>query len=310
MKIKYIFITLLNFIIYNHTYAQSVFTPERVAEINSVWNSLDLSRSLFVNGNNVKDDVGTNVAYSFIITPYSPFMKVGTYFFWDRNKNKKNGRTGAYMFGLSVKDIFSVLYGKPMWIDPRSNKQFPASKIPNSNIVFKEIDTSKLGSRVNGRFSTENLWTIQVTSSNDVSQTKFRKQMILAAELQFGLKTYLERQTKRCIVISRNNIPIPEYSGGEFDFRIGSDKSKGHGLFFINNIPLEQLIFRFQRIFDNIGYPIIDETGLAKNLGKIEFTTNEPKLNLDNLTEHLAKFGLKLTIEEREVDVLVITKGE
>ncbi len=317
MKFKMLIFAALCLLGINNSMAQSSgYSKERLLEMNEIWqHKLNITLPLFINGNNIKDDVGANIAYSCIIAPFSP-MLVARYTLFDSKMNLKNDRSGGFITNHSIKYIFMTLYGKSgmtdsipsHFKDTLHHSYWPLSTIPESRFSFRNIDTTKLVDILHGKFVDANQWTIQITSSTDIPEAEVRRQMINAMEQQFGLKSFLEKQKRKCWVISRNGLPIPEYSNSLTQIILTNNKTPGRGYVQINDIPMERFAWLIHRKFQSTPYPIIDETGFKGHLGEIIFTTEEP-LTLDNIAKHLTEFGMQMTLEDREVDVLVLTKA-
>ncbi len=305
INMKLTIIILLFFALNDMSVQGQSKTDTKQNEFSQSWGTMNGSLPFFINGNQPKDDVGANVVYSCIITPLSYGFPPG-YYFWDSAKNKTNGRSGGYICNYSVKSILQVLYGNAAFYDSENNRYQPA-QIPSSRTQFRNIDTTNLVNALNGVVVKENLYNIQLTSSKDVSEAEMKRQMCSAVELQFGLRTHIEKQRRKCIVLSRNSTPIPEYVEGERESRVGH--STGKGRISVNKIPFVELVNRLTNYFGRSDYPIINKTGFNGPLGKISFFTEDPKLTIENLKSNLAKFGIEVSVAESEIDVLVITRA-
>ncbi|WEK21343.1 MAG: hypothetical protein P0Y49_09335 [Candidatus Pedobacter colombiensis] len=304
MKIK-IFALLLPAFLFTSAWAQEKKTETQFDED---WAKVIEGLPLFINGNIAKTDVGAKVAYSCLITPFSPALQPG-YVFHTATENIQSKRSMGIIFNLPVKLFIQILYGHFYETDTVTKSAYFPAPIPNARTVFKDIDSAALVVSVDGKKQWQNLYNIQFTSSKNIPTSVIRRHMISDIELQFGVKTYWEKQVKKCIVISRNGLPIPEYQKGDVEYKLGTDKN-GQGGVSMNNVPLVQLInFMLVREFRNTDYPIVDETDFTKNLGKVSFSTKDPGLTFEKMRVNMAKFGFKFSIEEREVNMLVITKA-
>ena len=307
---KIIFSLLLFQLLINAIYSQTIDTIKY--EFDKVYAKPKPSLPFYINGNMIKDDVGANVAFSCLILPFSPSLPPG-YFFFDSSVDKKYRRSGGYIYNLPVKIIFQILYGKGTRKDPVTNARIDPTQLPSSQVCFREVDTTGLVYFLQNQEMKKNMYSIQVTSSKDVPEWQRKSQMISAIEAQFGLKTYFEKQKKKCLVISRNSASIPEYVAGEKSYRMSEsykmDPRSTNGIISINNIWMEEFIDILRNRFHKTEYPIVDETGFSKKLGKIDITVADRKLTFEILKIELAKYGMKFSFEEREVDMLVITKA-
>lgn len=309
--IKYISLILLAFLSYN-VCAQKNSNEELTYEFDKEFAKINPSLPLFINGNIANKDVGANVAFSCIITPFSPGIPP-IINYYEGKRNIQNGRSAGFVLNLPVKRILQHLYGKLSRVDSITTLEYVPVPIPSSRILFKDIDTAGLVAIVNGNRLRKNSYSIQLTSSSNLTDKEIREQMIKTLELQFGLRSKFEKRTKKCVVISRTGLSVPEYSGGPIEMKIGRIREADRllrdtdkGIIKFNNVPIEKFIDMMEGYFHDTDYPIVDETGFTKHLGLIDFLTEGP-LTIKKVSENLEKYGMKFTIEDRVVDVLVVS---
>lgn len=308
MKILYGLLCQLLFI--HCLFSQEIKHQKEELQFDTLWANVKQWEPLYINGNNIKDDVGANVLYSFVISPFSP-ANYPTYYFNPATENIHNNRSVAWISNYPIKTMLQILYGSEPSIDPVSGFRLLPAFVPHARVQFRNLDTTGLVFKVDdGEVIMKNRYNVQLTVTGNISKQQLKEQTIKNIEFQFGLKTFWEKQVKDCIVFSRNGLQLSETDSGEAENRMGS--VKGKGMVSVNNIPVSEFIRRMlatHKIMMNTDYPIVDELSLKKNLGKIEFQTNDPKLTFENMRDNLARFGIKLSIEKREVDILVITKA-
>lgn len=308
MKIKFICLYILQVIVSSTLYAQdkkNVLGPAWDED----WAKVDRSIPFYINGNVIKSDIGSNVAFSVLISPFSPALKP-VYAFVESAQNKKeNKRSYGFYSNFAIKDILQLLYGLPMEKVSGDGIYLP-SRIAASRTTFRDIDSTNLVFEVNGIIDRNKLWSIQLTSSVHLSESDMRQQMINAIEMQFGLDTFFEKQLKKCAVISRSSNPISDYKEGKRDSRVWNDEKTQKGRFIMNKMPLYQIVAKLERHFRNTGYPIVDETNFKGTVGAIDLQTEEKELTFNNLGSKLEKYGFKITMEDRLVDMLIITKRQ
>ena len=268
----------------------------------SVLAKINHANPLFVNGNVANKDLGANVLFSCIIIPFSPgiagvgHVESGIERTNPHDIQRYGERSFYWLANKSITDILQYLYGKPWRKDSVSGLKYRPYKLPLSRVKFSdELDTAGLVTLLNGSLLMKNMYTIQFTTSKaDVTEHDMRKFMIAAIELQFGLKTKIQRMKRKCIVISKNKNPIPEYKEGEIMMSFGTIKAMGQGIVKFNKVGVEQLVDNIENYFPTTGYPVIDETGFKKHLGMVDFLTKEPQLTYDNLKTVYDMFLIKL----------------
>lgn len=246
-------------------------------------------KPLFINGNNPGEERGANLLWSSVITPYSQrllsIMTMGKY----------KGTTYGFFGNQPVKTSLQILYGKG--VDPRG-------MVPNARVVFEEVDTTKLVLRVKGIVKSENLYTVQALAKKDFSINQLKKKMIYDLEQFFGIKTYWRKQRKPCLVVSRSSFPIKEFKQGDSVLAVYQNMA------YINKVSVTELIDNLTlNSMHYMDYPIVDETNFQGKLGNIAHKTDQ---NMDYrvLGKLLEKDGLSFSIQEREIDILVITKAD
>lgn len=255
---------------------------------------MNYAKPLFINGNfGPNNTTGSNIMLSTVITPYLPDVRsIGSVL-----ASKKQNIALGFLGNFALKDMFRILYGK------RGDLRFA---VHDARVAFKNLDSSKYVMTLDGIIRQENRYTIQLIAKKYVPLEDIKKKMIADLELWFGLKTGWERQKKTCVVISRNSNPLPIIQSG----KLVGGQQVGNTWFNVNYITMEELI---DEIGSNIAwfkkgpYPIVDETGFKGILGAIRFYPNKV-IVYQTLKELLAEHGLNLSIQEREVDVLVISK--
>ncbi|WP_165973366.1 TlpA disulfide reductase family protein [Pedobacter sp. ok626] len=246
---------------------------------------------LFVNGNTGSAGKKDNLLSSFMIAPYA--SEVFSIAFMSRKV-----RTKGFIGNYSIKDIFAILYGKGR--DLRLG-------VRNSRIGFRDVDTTKIVMKVNGIIKNENRYTIQYIVPKPIPISTMKRQMIDQFETVIGYKARWEKQKKQCLVISRSDNPIPEYTGGIVSDTVYQTAIRTNG------ITMEQFITKinyFIPSFAKMTYPIVDESGFIGKLGRISINLTDDKLNYINMGKLLLEYGLKFNIEERETDILVISKND
>lgn len=248
------------------------------------------SKPIFVNGYLTEDPKDTRILWCSIITPYmSNAIAVADF----GRTSVLDGRTYGWIANHSLEKMLRLLH---------SYKPDPRIPIPVSRRLFKDLDTTSYVSSINGIAQLENLFTVQLSSERDVPVNLIRKKMLSDIQECFGIESYWMKQRKKCIVISRGKHNVPLYKSGERELAITNTFIK------FNNVTISDII---QKLEDGLlfytNYPILDETGLETKLGKIYLESVE-KINFHFLQKALIKYGLTLSIEDREIDMLVITK--
>lgn len=252
--------------------------------------TFDHTRPLFVNGNAGNEEIGGRIVWSTMIKEYSPNMKSLLNF-----GTSKNASFGI-LCNFPVKDMLRVLYGK------EQDEYGLTRKFPAARMLFRGIDTSNLVNRINDTPTLRNSYTLQITACRAVSVDQIKQKMLTEIKFYFGLSTKFEKQVKPCLIISRSDAPIKQFKDGK---RLLSASSTKLELNQVSITYLFEYLCALNTTFQNFPYPIVNETGFDGKLGKIAIETNIG--NYQALNKALEPYGLKLSLQDREVDVLVIS---
>jgi thiol-disulfide isomerase/thioredoxin len=266
---------------------------DTIPEKTDDFSGINWTKPLFINGNMGKLDTVANLNFTTLITPYSSeVLGVSSI-----EGYKELSMSCGFMGNTSLKDMYRILYG-------RSGDMTQA--ITNSRVWFKNMDSVKMVSKINDVFQPKNLYTIQVWANKYIAPDLLRQKMISDLDLYFGLKTSMGKQKKMCLVISRSKRPLTVYKSGDRVLKMGKTTIN------VNQITMQELIdgFYLNPTFYRLPYPLVDETGFKGKLGAIYYKTTDRILDYKVLGEELAKHGLKFSIQERETNVLIISKAE
>lgn len=275
---------------------------------------MDENRPFFLNGNSIPGDTSKqNIRWTSFIMPYQPTIVagggmlsynsvdnqvyIGTNYIKSRNPAYgTKSFTRAYYGCTDARGIFSCLYGE---------SGDGSLALPKSRVIFENIDSTKLVYRIDKIPHIENIHAFQFIAQQFIPQDLLTKKMILDAEIYFGVKTQLLKRKKKCIVIERNANALTTYTGGDRKEQIGFDMMK------INKMTVKEILGRLLNgVFHFSNYPLVDETHFAEELGLIEIETTNRPLGFELLKSELKNHGIDLSIQEREVDMLVISPAD
>jgi thiol-disulfide isomerase/thioredoxin len=127
---------------------------------------------------------------------------------------------------------------------------------------------------------------------------KLYKLMQEDLESKFPLKGSIERERQKCLIIKEiGDIKKYRTNGGE-----AVDQQNPYGIRY-HNVHINRLIAYLTLINQNSGIKIINETNYD---GGINLEVNCDLKNRDSLNRELRQWGLIITEEEREVEVLLL----
>jgi thiol-disulfide isomerase/thioredoxin len=248
---------------------------------------IKFNKPLFVNGNG---GTGDQIVYSSVISKYVPGIMATRFYY-----NKKNYSVGV-LTNASLVKMFRDLFGRGI------DKYGAQLLFPYARIILKTADTASIVSFVNGNLRIENFYSIQVLSQKKISEDKIKQKMISDLEQYFQVKTAWAKQKMRSLVVSRSSSPITGYTEGERMLNTNNSRVA------FNKVTLQEFLDKLlsnTQYWNEFPYPVVDESGFTNELGNISFDTDFSNYRL--MSKQLEKHGFKFSIEEREIDVLVIT---
>lgn len=181
------------------------------------------------------------------------------------------------------------------------NNRFGALNLfPSSRVELKVRDTSAYAYKINGEYRDDNFYSYQLFSRKAQNRETMRSMMIEDVKRYFGLDCYWSKARKMCLVLTAKDTSQLGHGIGE---PIAAIRSTGMRL---NNVTIQEVLENLMALTDynNSPYPLINETGFNGKIGSISFEANI--MDYRDLDRALNEFGLALTLQPREVDVLVV----
>lgn len=250
--------------------------------------NIQRAKPLFINGNVADQERGAGVVWSSVINPYSAnILSVSTF-------GRSKGRSYGWIANHAIKDALRILYGKG---------KNALTAIPNSLVQFKHIDSSEFVKKIDDVFQPNNCFTIQVTAERELTLDQIKRKMISDLELCFGISTGWIKEKKQCLVLSRSNYDLATFKSGQTSLSVSRHAVN------LNGVSVEELIDHLSiGIFSRTNLPIVDETNFNGRLGIIRFKGDELN-DYKTMSQFLTKYGLMLSVQEREVKMLTIEPG-
>jgi hypothetical protein len=208
---------------------------------------------------------------------------------------KDSGRSIGIIFNTPIKEIYQFAY---------SDIPTKGSSVPNNRTILLVRDTSKYVWEINGIVQWDNCWCYHlITPTMPDSQLK----KIVRSDLKryFGLSAQMERQKKNCWVLTAEDSLLIKSKGGKYK---ASYEIKTFTLN-MTNAPISEVESRFiYNILEYSPFPFIDETHYS---GNVDITLEDIQFNdILSINKALAKYKMKLQLEEREINILVIGESK
>lgn len=207
--------------------------------------------------------------------------------------NAKRKEYYIVLTNYCIKDFYRLAYSNRM-------THLGLEMILPNKTLLQSSDSIKYIERVDGELMRDNLFVYQVitppTSLLDL-------QLIMQSDLKkyIGLEARWIKVRKKCLVLSAQDTTQISYKAGGRRAVIND-----------TNINLNNVTIKYFLDFLEDGteyywspYPFVDETNFKGLLGDIEFETNVS--DYKQLDGQLRKYKMSLVIQERIVDVLLIT---
>lgn len=260
---------------------------------NDEYIDFEQSKPIFVNGNGNWDRDNINVLWqSFFSTSKDRNIRITRSMWIYRYHSMINIVHG------SIKDLYAFAYN--------DQKDSQREHLLNNQIVLEVKDQAKhwYTGRKDGQMDYSNLYIYQLLASRRVSKQQMLKRMQADLDGNIGLDVRWEKRKKKCLVLSASDTSL-------FAYKEGERSNNGFSPFkttTMNKITVSELIQTLRGPYFSSAYPILDETGYSGLIGGISMDVDAN--DHEALNQAFKKYGLKFTIEEREVDVLVLREPE
>lgn len=269
-------------------YAQTKSTLDEKAFVN-------ILKPLYIDGNGGKGD---NLLWYSMISKFKQNSATGQNVSADDIRGYQITFCNASIIGLS-----RLLYGK-------QGKDGVTNFFPLSQTELRVKDKTRFLEYVDKKPQYQNFYTYQLISKEPITKERLKRIMLADIERYFDINISWEKQKKKCLVLAAADTSLINYKEGK---KIHSYDQVDNRYLVVNNMSVTELIdfFTVYTQYYYSPYPIVDETGLKGNLGHIEASFRDK-----GFTDHeafdkaLQKYKMSFTLQEREVDVMVITEEE
>jgi thiol-disulfide isomerase/thioredoxin len=199
----------------------------------------------------------------------------------------------------SIEELYRLAYGDKTLVMANFNLR---PILPN-RILIKAKDVSKFFTHINGEIQLDNIYNYHLISK-PASLFEIKKMMQEDLKRYFGLKVIWQRMKKKCLVLKAPDTSLISYKGG-----VQKETFDQYNGISLNKVPISYFIENLEMAVSEIyssPYPIIDETGFIGLLGDFVLRDIDAG-NLESLNRGLNKYKMKFTLEDRTVNVLVIS---
>ncbi|MBT1701043.1 TlpA family protein disulfide reductase [Fulvivirgaceae bacterium PWU4] len=250
--------------------------------------NLDYSKPLFLNGNG---RIGDSLLWQTVLSKRVP----GVPQFHKISADKREGYFIAA--NLSIRDLFRLAYDN-------CGSFYYNSNLANLRQTILEVrDSAKYVPKKDGEMQWQNFYTYQLIAPRQSLQ-KLLETMRNDLAKYFQLDVRVEKRRMKCLVLSASDTTIIAYKSGDAVLKVTDTDVK------LNKVKLTNFIETLREVsnrHDYLPFPIIDETNFKGEVGGMEFSTNV--YNSQALDLALQKYKMRLTLEHRIIDVLVISEA-
>jgi uncharacterized protein (TIGR03435 family) len=153
---------------------------------------------------------------------------------------------------------------------------------------------------INGRMKFENLYSYQLLTPPETSRDEVTHMMQEDLRRFFKLKGEMSKRTMKCLVLKADDTTLIQSKGGVSETTVWN-----YGIE-IKNDDFTRLWIELQHsMYYYFPYPIIDETNFH---GKADIDLEVDVEDHDKLDQALSKYKMHFQLEDREVDVLIISE--
>lgn len=221
---------------------------------------------------------------------------------WIQKEKGANRETSVRLMGLTVDGLFGVAYMRDIF-------QVPINYLglwKNNRLVLEVKDSSqfiwpKEDAKLNS-FLHNNIYYYELKLSKNSPESIFD---ILKHDLSLKLPNYyatIENRKVKCIVLSDLSITDQEKAKST-DTTLGSNFIIKDSSTNLQNLPVNSFIAYLISNYSYLDTPFISETAFSGNL---QMKLNAKVHSIEAFNKELNKYGFKISIEDREIKMLVI----
>ena len=243
---------------------------------------VDFSKPLFINGNG---GPGDHLKYSSMLSEFYPGLFGATII----------DSTYGVISNATLPTMLRFLYKE------ETNRFGIMNFYPFGRTELRVKDSTQFLSSINSVTQYQNYYTYQFFSKEPISKSKMTKLMVKDLEKYFNVKVTFELQQKICLVLSIGDESLFTYKNGPLKINASTDKVE------MNDVTIDEFLQHLVGLtkYHLSPYPFVNNTNYTGKLGGILIEGNI--MSWKELASHLKDFGLILTLEERAVEVLVIS---
>lgn len=250
--------------------------------------AVDFRKPLFVSGNGGN---GEHLLWHSVFCRYFPGLQGTTII----SANEKNG----YEVTITNADIplmYAFLYGS------QDNAGVPIA-LPTAYMELRVKDSSRFVRQIGGEVQYDHIYSYQL-----VAPPVSKQQLIDFAKGDLnryaGLQAHWEKMKKTCLVLTADDTSMIRYRSGAPMLILNDVEAK------LNKVTLDEFLSWLQRAtnYYYCPYPLINETGFKGLVGDIMLETDVQ--NPTALDKALQKYKMHFTLQQREVNVLVLAEGK
>jgi thiol-disulfide isomerase/thioredoxin len=263
------------------------------------------TKPLFINGNGGNVD---NVLWQSILTKGAANIPYGPRLFGDGKAWPANGKDfGITCTNLSISELYRFAYsnkfGNEIHIENFHQYGRLIPLLQNRQELQVRDSSKYLPSRVAGE-EIDNLYNYQLICPQKTSREELQRLMQADLQKYFGLQVQWEKRKKKCLVLEASDTSLISYKGGGL---AGQTIVDVH----LNKVPLSRFVTDLEIATNYLfsPYPIIDATGFKGLLGEIRLNIDVSQdTNHEKLNSELKKYKMSFTLQDREIDILVISE--
>jgi thiol-disulfide isomerase/thioredoxin len=208
-----------------------------------------------------------------------------------------SGSSVMNVSNLYIKDLYRCAYSdsyKGAWTN--------LELFPDNRTILEVKDPALYGRGVKDEDEKENQYVYQLFTRRMVPVPDLQKMMQADLSRYFGLPVRFEKRKMKCFVLTAADTSLINDNGSGFSSVVSDAEINVYGINtsgFIKN--LESLSY-----YATSPHPIVDETGFTGRLRRMQFeiNVNDPVV----LDKALQQFGMRFTLQDRTVEVLVISE--
>ncbi len=201
------------------------------------------------------------------------------------------------VFNADIRHLYQIAYND---VNSEGSGMFG---IPSNRTMLQVKDTSDIVSTLEGVWHGSRTYCYELIVPR---HSKGEMKRIMQEDLKryFNLDVTIKKKKMKCLVLRCEDLSVVSSKGGK---NTETNYINALGVDMVN-VPFKNLLIKLKHEYlKDLPYPFLDETGIT---GNIDMKIDADMYDWKVLSQALEKYGMDLSLREREVEILILSEKQ